>query len=85
MSASALAGLLQDIEKSGLPSLKHRKHVKEATEHTVLEHKAYGPMIDSMKVATDEGEVEVIMANFFTLLQALFETSSEFQDLVYTS
>ncbi|CAE7261427.1 unnamed protein product [Symbiodinium sp. CCMP2592] len=85
VSASALAGLLQDIEKNGLPSLKQRKHVKEATEHTVLEHKAYGPMIDSIKVATDEGEVEVIMANFFSLLQALFETSSEFQDLLRSS
>ena len=31
LSASALAGLLQDIEANGLPGLSQRKHVKEAT------------------------------------------------------
>ena len=72
MSASVLAGLLQDIEKNGLPSLKHGKHVTEAIEHTVLEPKTYGPMIDSIKVATDKGAIEGIMVNFFILLQALF-------------
>ena len=67
MSASVLAGLLQDIEKNGLPSLKHGKHVTEAIEHTVLEPKTY-----SIKVATDKGAIEGIMVNFFILLQALF-------------
>ena len=86
MSKSAMAGLLKEIEASGLPELKGRRHIKEATEHSVCQHSAYGPMLQTVTVEGLDGcPVQVLLANFFSLLQAVWTVSDSFRALVQRS
>ena len=51
LSASALAGVLQEVRESGLPDLVQRKHVREATVKTLEKRDAYGPIMKSICLA----------------------------------
>ena len=82
ISASALAGLLQDIKAHGLPGLDQRKHVKEATVKA-LDMSSYGPLLECQTILGKGGkQVKVVFANFFTLLQGFFLQCEPFRLLL---
>ena len=85
LSASALAGLLQDIEANGLPGLSGRKHVKEATVKS-LDMNSYGNLIQVLNIpGKDKKNIPVVYANFFTLLQGFFLQCEPFRDLLISA
>ena len=85
LSASALAGLLQDIEANGLPGLSGRKHVKEATVNS-LDMNSYGDLIRNLHITgQDNKNTPVVYANFFTLLQGFFLQCKPFRDLLIST
>ena len=68
LTASAFAGLLQEIEANGLPGLKQRKHIKECTAKQMQQHAAYGPMILSVSTpGAGDSQIELVMTNIFTM------------------
>ena len=81
LSASALAGLLQDIEANGLPGLSQRKHVKEATVKA-LDMSSYGPLLETKTIPGIKKPVQLVFANFCTLLQGLFVQCEPFRTLL---
>ena len=86
MSAAAMSGLLTEIEAAGLPELKGRRHIREATEHSVCQHSAYGPMLQTVTVDGLDGRpVQVLLANFYSFLQAVWTVSDSFRALVHRS
>ena len=85
LSASALAGLLQDIEANGLPGLSGRKHVKEATVKS-LDMNSYGNLIQVLNIpGKGKKNIPVVYANFFTLLQGFFLQREPFRDLLISA
>ena len=68
LSASALAGVLQEVRESGLPDLAQRKHAREATVKTLEKHDAYGPIMKSICLA--EGLI-LNVVNLASLLLAV--------------
>ena len=81
LSASALAGLLQDIEANGLPGLSQRKHIKEATIKA-LDMSSYGPLLETKTIPGIKKPVQLVFANFCILLQGLFVQCESFRTLL---
>ena len=82
LSASALAGVLQEVRESGLPDLVQRKHVREATIKTLEKHDAYGPIMKSICLA--EGLI-LNVVNLASLLQGLLTEATGFAELLMES
>ena len=83
ISASALSGVILDIEKHGLPELHCKKHVQEAREITLRDHTAYGPLLQTTNViCKDDSTKPLLHVNFLTLLQAMFGQGGGMTNLI---
>lgn len=83
VSASALSALLEDIEQNGLPDLTGKKHVKEARDYTLEQHKAYGPMLETVQLVNVDGtSQDMVVVNMCTLLQAMFQMDGGMTSLI---
>ena len=81
-TASALAGLAQDIREKGLPELVQKKHVLESTK-AALDKDRYGPMMQTYPVELLDGSMETIwVTNFWSYLAALYADGGSYQDLL---
>ena len=83
VSASALSALLEDIEQNGMPDLTGKKHVKEARDYTLDQHKAYGPMLETVQLVNMDGSFQdMVVVNMCTLLQAMFQMDGGMTSLI---
>ena len=71
-SASALSGLLQHIQKHGLPDLVQRKHFKEASAKELEQHCTYGPLLIDQRLEGEDGHLVCTVANYLSLICAVF-------------
>ena len=83
MSAASLSGVLKDVEEHGTPGLHQQKHIKEARTSYTQEQSSYGPLIDSVDVTLNSGEVtQMLVINLLTFLQTAYSLGTSFCDLV---
>lgn len=69
ISASALAAVLDEVARSGIPDLRSRYHCQEATALELLGDTPYGPLLTSVKVARIVGgDADVLVINPFAML-----------------
>ena len=83
VSASALAAVLAEVERDGVPELRSRKHMMEATEAEILVDGPYGKLITEIELIGCRGQtVRAIVANPLALLCRAFEQGGAFTELV---
>ena len=83
VSASALAAVLAEVERDGVPELHSRKHMMEATEAEILVDGPYGKLITEIELIGCRGQtVRAIVANPLALLCRAFEQGGAFTELV---
>ena len=68
ISASALAAVLQDVQKFGNVDLHQRKHIRESTEKEA-KWNAYGPRFHELTLVGFEQPIQVIAVNVLTFNQ----------------
>ena len=82
LTASALAGVLNEIEEQGLPDLHNRWNVAEAADAELQMHDSYGPLIfDQTLKCIDDTNMEITMVNPLSLLSAAY-TCAPYYDLL---
>ena len=82
LTASALAGVLNEIEEQGLPDLHSRWNVAEAADAELQMHDSYAPLIfDQTLKCIDDTNMEITMVNPLSLLSAAY-TCAPYYDLL---
>ena len=70
MSASALAGVLEEVQKHGAVDLHQRKHIREATHQELSKYDEYGPIFCEV-VLEGEQPCKATIVNLHALLFAI--------------
>ena len=79
LSQSALSGLLQALQKEGLPSLTQAKHIREARQSVLDSMCSYGPLfLETTVVAQDGKHLPLLFINFLTFLAGAFRQEGAF-------
>ena len=79
LSQSALAGLLQALQKDGLPTLTQTKQIREARESALATMSLYGPLFLETALVTQDGmEMPLLFINFLTYLAGAFSRGGAF-------
>ena len=82
-SASAMAQILSDIKRNGLPELTDRNALREATNLVAAARGAYGPIVQSITcVDADGASKRIPIACPFASLAAAVEESAGFRRLL---
>ena len=81
ISASALAAVLEDVQKFGNVDLQ-RKHIREATEKELSKWNAYGPLFHELTLVGFEQPIQVIAVNILTLFFAAFNQGGGWANLM---
>ena len=82
-SASAMAQILSDIKRNGLPELTDRNALREAIHLIAAARGAYGPIAQSITCVDADGALEHIpIACPFASLAAAVEESAGFRRLL---
>ena len=74
ISASALAAVLEDVQKFGNVDLHQRKHIRESTEKELSKWNAYGPLFHELTLVGFEHRVQVVAVNVLTLFFCSLQT-----------
>ena len=85
LTATALAGVLDEIQQHGVPELHGRMHVAEACDEELAQHDFYGPLITTVPaVAEKPGQppIDIVVANPLSLIQAAYGSGGSYYDLV---
>ena len=82
-SASAIAQILSDVKRNGLPELTHRNAMREARNRVAAARGAYGPILQSIDcVDADGASKRIPIACPFASLAAAVEESASFRRLL---
>ena len=82
ISASALAAVLEDVQKFGNVDLHQRKHIRESTEKELSKWNAYGPLFHELTLVGFEHRVQVVAVNVLTLFFAAFNQGGGWANLM---
>lgn len=82
ISASALAAVLEDVQKFGNVDLHQRKHIRESTEKELSKWNAYGPLFHELTLVGFEHPVQVVAVNVLTLFFAAFNQGGGWANLM---
>ena len=79
-SASALAAILEDIKKNGIPDVTDRNSMREARNAVTTSIHQYGPILQHIRCTNDEGGTTTIpIASPFAMLAAALDESDNFR------
>ena len=82
-SQSALAAVLEEVERAGVPELHQRHHMREATRQALDACQRYGPLLCEREVAVKTGGcTKLQFVNLLSLLAGAFEQGGSFQELM---
>ena len=81
MTASALAGVLEEVQKHGAIDLHQRKHIREATHKELSKYDEYGPMFCEVALEGEQPCTATIV-NLHALLFAAFGQGGGFYKLL---
>ena len=61
VSASALSSILDEIHQNGVPDMRRRKHMLQATALELEEITPYGPLIHDVELHGIDGDVSAVL------------------------
>lgn len=83
VSKSALSAILDEVGRTGAPSLHSRKQMKEATVASLDRVNAYGPLFKIEPVVDKAGQPhDVLLINFMSYLFAAYQQGGSFTSLI---
>lgn len=86
MTQSALQSLLCKIHQEGMPDLKYKRDMKEATRLQLSSMDAYGPLLLEANVATTEGTMEPIwIVNLLSLLVGAYQLNGSWANFFHNA
>lgn len=84
-SKAAVAGLLNNVSKSGLPELTSANNIREANRQLLEECDAYGPLFKEVSFKCKDGStLQLHVLNLLTFLFQAFCAGGAFYDLIKT-
>ena len=86
VSQSALAAIIEDIKKNGIPKEASRSQFTKATKFVLGGDYAYGPLKTNLKLLQHDGKtIQVPALNWKSYMAALFAESNTFHHLLTTT
>lgn len=86
VTQSALQSLLCKIHQEGMPDLKYKRDMKEATRLQLSSMDAYGPLLLEANVATTEGTMEPIwIVNLLSLLVGAYQLNGSWANFFHNA
>ena len=85
VSANALASVLDEIERVGLPELRSAKELKESRDAIVNAMTPYGPILGVVDAIGNNGQnIPVLLVNPIALLHQAFSNGGGFTYMIIT-
>ena len=83
MSKSALSAVLTAAKDEGIPELSRREHMVEAAKADLETCKAYGPLVETLRLHCKSGEpADILVANGLSLLHGAVHQGGSYCELM---